>query len=350
MPTELATSLTSAGLELIRYGYSSWLIFGVPGCLLNIIILSRRQFRVTSCCNYLLAASVVLLILICFGSAANLYALDHPDPMTTIRAFCKSRPYIVQSTVMMGRWLVAIACIDRYALTSRSSRIRRFAQVHIARYTIACTIVVWLILPIHTIIYYEINPVANICTLIYSGPIALYHSIYTITMGGILPATIMITAAILIRYNLTMKRNLRRQQVNSNNAIARSNANSSAQRIRDQQALVMLFVQAIFYCVVQIPQLTRTMYGAITNNVSNKSADRLAIEKFTFTATEMCAYLFPVSAFYLYVLVSRTFRYELYVIVSTLMNKCFDRPDIRIAPITITQNTATERKDKRTAS
>ncbi|CAF5090041.1 unnamed protein product, partial [Rotaria sp. Silwood1] len=51
MPTELATSLANAGLQLIRYGYSSWLIFGVPGCLLNIIILSRRQFRVTSCCN-----------------------------------------------------------------------------------------------------------------------------------------------------------------------------------------------------------------------------------------------------------------------------------------------------------
>ncbi|CAF3939587.1 unnamed protein product, partial [Rotaria sp. Silwood1] len=40
------------------------------------------------------------------------------------------------------------------------------------------------------------------------------------------------------------------QQVNPNNVTARSNANSSAQRIHDQQALVMLFVQASFYCVV----------------------------------------------------------------------------------------------------
>ncbi|CAF3942406.1 unnamed protein product [Rotaria sp. Silwood1] len=346
MPTELPTLLASAGLQLIRYGYSSWLIFGVPGCLLNIIILSRRQFRITSCCNYLLAASVVLLILICFGSAANLYALDHPDPMTTIRAFCKSRPYIVQSTVMMGRWLVAIACIDRYALTSRSSRIRKFAQVHIARYTIACTIVVGLILPIHSIIYYEINSVANICTLLYNGPIASYHSIYTITMGGILPATIMITTAILIRYNLAMTRNFYGKQTNPNNGTTRSIANSSAQRIRDQQALVMLFVQAIFYCIVQIPQLARTMYGAIANNVSYKSADRLAIEKFTFTATEMCAYLFPVSTFYLYVLVSRIFRHELYAIVSKLINKCFNRRNIRIRPIAIMQNATIERKDQ----
>ncbi|CAF1181512.1 unnamed protein product [Rotaria sordida] len=300
--------------------------------------------------QHLLAASVVLLILICFGSAANLYALDHPDPMTTIHAFCKSRPYIVQSTVMMGRWLVAIACIDRYALTSRSSRIRKFAQVHIARYTIAYTIVVWLILPIHMIIYYEINSVANICTLSYSGSIAFYHSIYTITMGGILPATIMITTAILIRYNLAMKRNLCGKQTNPNNATARSNTNSSAQRIRDQQALIMLFVQVTFYCIVQIPQFVRTMYGAIANNVSNKSADRLAIEKFAFTATEMCAYLFPVSSFYLYVLVSRAFRHELYAIVSTLINKCFDRRNIRIRPITIMQNATRERKDKHMAS
>ncbi|CAF3338491.1 unnamed protein product, partial [Rotaria sp. Silwood2] len=51
MPTELEASLSIVGLQLTSYGYSLWLIFGAPGGLLNIMILSRRQFRQTSCCN-----------------------------------------------------------------------------------------------------------------------------------------------------------------------------------------------------------------------------------------------------------------------------------------------------------
>ncbi|CAF4227242.1 unnamed protein product, partial [Rotaria sp. Silwood2] len=37
--------------QLIRYVCSAWIIFGVPGSLLNVILLSRQQLRVTSCCN-----------------------------------------------------------------------------------------------------------------------------------------------------------------------------------------------------------------------------------------------------------------------------------------------------------
>ncbi|CAF5120703.1 unnamed protein product, partial [Rotaria magnacalcarata] len=37
--------------QLTRYACSVWLIFGIPGCLLNVILLSRRQMRGTSCCN-----------------------------------------------------------------------------------------------------------------------------------------------------------------------------------------------------------------------------------------------------------------------------------------------------------
>ncbi|CAF4477753.1 unnamed protein product [Rotaria magnacalcarata] len=39
--------------QLTRYACSVWLIFGIPGCLLNVILLSRRQMRGTSCCNSL---------------------------------------------------------------------------------------------------------------------------------------------------------------------------------------------------------------------------------------------------------------------------------------------------------
>ncbi|CAF2728225.1 unnamed protein product [Rotaria sp. Silwood2] len=48
----IGTTLVFVQQQLIRYVCSAWILFGVPGCLLNVILLSRRQLRITSCCNF----------------------------------------------------------------------------------------------------------------------------------------------------------------------------------------------------------------------------------------------------------------------------------------------------------
>ncbi|CAF3226559.1 unnamed protein product [Rotaria sp. Silwood2] len=341
----IGTTLVFVQQQLIRYVCSAWILFGVPGCLLNVILLSRRQLRITSCCNYFLGASVIMIISLCLGCGSLLYTLNNQDPNTTIRAFCKMRVYIMQSTFMMSRWMITIACIDRYALSSRSAYVRRFAQVHVARRAVAIIIGVWLLLPIHTIIFYEIREAAGICAIVYNRVAALYHSIYTIITGGILPPIIMITSTLLIRRNLAIKRDIHEQQANVSKATTQETDHTRIQRTRDQNALAMLFIQVIVYCFVQAPQLIYTLYGAIASNVPNKSPDRLAIERFAFFFAELCVYLFPVTAFYLYILVSRTFRTELLNIVRTLFIMCFGRWNIRIMPMGNMTNTGTERGD-----
>ncbi|CAF3724097.1 unnamed protein product [Rotaria sp. Silwood1] len=339
----IGTTLTFVQQQLIRYACSAWIIFGVPGCLLNVILLSRRQLRITSCCNYFLGASVIMIISLCLGCGSLLYTLNNPDPNTTILGFCKIRVYIMQSSFMMSRWMITIACIDRYALSSRNARVRQFAHVQVARRAVAIIISIWLLLPIHTIIFYEIRQAAGICAIVYNRAAALYHSIYTIMTGGILPPAIMITSILLIRRNLAIKRDLHEQQINVSNPITEQTAHTRIQRTRDQNALAMLFIQVTVYCFVQAPQLIYTLYGAITSNVPNKSPDRLAIERFAFFFAELCVYLFPVTAFYLYILVSHTFRTELLNIVRTLLMMCFARWNIRIMPMANVTNTATER-------
>ncbi|CAF4363802.1 unnamed protein product, partial [Adineta steineri] len=47
----LTVVLSGVQQQLIRYVYSIWLIFGVPGCILDAIIFSRRRLRKISCCN-----------------------------------------------------------------------------------------------------------------------------------------------------------------------------------------------------------------------------------------------------------------------------------------------------------
>ena len=46
----LTETLNLIQRNVITYFYSVYLIFGVTGCCLNILLLCRRQFRTVSCC------------------------------------------------------------------------------------------------------------------------------------------------------------------------------------------------------------------------------------------------------------------------------------------------------------
>lgn len=283
-----------------------------------------------------------MIVSLSLGCGSLLYTLNNPDPNTTIRAFCKIRVYVMQSTFMMARWMITIACVDRYALSSRDARKRKFAQVHIARRAILLIICIWLVLPIHTLVFYEIRPGAGICAIVYDRAAALYHSIYTIITGGIAPLTIMLTCILLIQRNLNEKRVFREQSRNEGSSNSQPNTQVRTQRTRDQHALAMLLIQVLVYSIVQAPQLIYTMYGAITSNIPNKPPDRLAIERFVFFFAELSVYMFPVTAFYLYTLVSRSFRGELLSILHKSPIKWFRRWKTRIEPTGSVMNTVSK--------
>ncbi|CAF1102375.1 unnamed protein product [Rotaria magnacalcarata] len=116
---------------------------------------------------------------LCLDCGSLVFTLNNPDPNITIRAFCKIRIYIMQSTFMMSRWMITIACLDRYALSSRNARVRRFVQVKVAQRAVTVVVGVWLIPPIHTLVFYEIRDAASVYTIAYNHSAALYHSIYT---------------------------------------------------------------------------------------------------------------------------------------------------------------------------
>lgn len=54
---------------------------------------------------------------LCFGIIPYAYAGYHPNPITTISLFCKIRAYAGQYLTMLYRWLMTMACIDRYMLS-----------------------------------------------------------------------------------------------------------------------------------------------------------------------------------------------------------------------------------------
>ncbi|CAF3398395.1 unnamed protein product [Rotaria sp. Silwood1] len=233
------------------------------------------------------------------GIGPVVYSLNNPDPQIQSLLFCKLRGYIFQICLMLSRWFVAFACIDRYALTSDKAHLRNFAKPKIAYRIIIIIIIFWSIICSHRLIFYEIKE--NLCSIINNMAAALYHGLYVIIGGGIFPTVIMIISGWLIRRNLAYKHKKRTQLSLGDNQ----------RSLLDQQVLRILFAQITCYIIFTIPQLCNLVFNTISITILNRSNERLAIERFLSFIAELMLYLFPVTSFYLYTLTSRTFRKEL---------------------------------------
>jgi hypothetical protein len=212
---------------------------------------------------------------------------------------------------MSCRWLLVFACIDRCLKSSRNVRIRRFASVIIARRIIIITISIWLILPIHTLIFSDIQPPGNIACLIKNHHVAIYHRFYTIIMGGVLPILISLICCLFIREYIRKRKY--RLKIVSNKIFYRK------KKIRDQQVLFMLLIQVAIFIISTIPFMSLNIYITMTSTMTNKSTDQKAIEKFLKTLTELFIYLITLS-FYSNTLVSHTFRKQIIILFKLIIN------------------------------
>jgi hypothetical protein len=243
------------------------------------------------------------MVLLSIGIVPQLYALyNSPNPFTTISSFCKARSYLNQTSAMSCRWLLVMACVDRCFSCSTNARIRRYSSVIIARRIAILLIVIWFILPIHVLIFMDIQLPGNIACLIVNTDVALYHRFYTIIMGSALPSVITFICSLFIWRNFQQTRR-RRAVITSVGVVRRK-------KIREQQISFMLLSQVAIFIISSMPFMSFNIYDTMTRLVTNKSADRKAIEGFFKTFTELLIYLIAMS-FYSNTLVSPTFRKEL---------------------------------------
>ena len=249
--------------------------------------------------------SAMMLVNVIMGIGTYLYTLDHVNPSATIIAFCKIRVYVLQSSSMMYRWCLVGACFDRYASSSTNVHLRNLATIKLARRVIIGIVATWLVLPVHILICFNLQ--AGQCSPACGFGVALYQSLFTVIGGSILPVLILATCSMLTYRNLVQKR--KRRHVNTTQH--RTNEVERVQRQRDQQVLVMLLIQILVYIVTQTPLMILNFYSTVTIYVTNKTVDRISIERFISFLVEIMTYLFGVSAFCLYTMTSRTFRDEL---------------------------------------
>ncbi|UJR29500.1 hypothetical protein I4U23_010717 [Adineta vaga] len=280
------------------------LIFGVSGCFFNIILFSQKQFRNISCCSYFLFASITMMFVLLIGLVPHAYSAHYLSLTDQKSIACKLRGYFGQSFTMIYRWLMTMACIDRYFASSTNVILRKLTNQYLANRIIIIVILLWMILPLHNLYFLDIKD--GLCNIMKIN-FALYHSLFTLCFGGLFPPLIMIIFIKFIHSNLQSKQKLRQRNYYY---YMRKHSTDRLSNTRDHQVLLMLFVQVAFYLFTTIPWMIFLLYGALTYQIEKVSIEQKLIKRFIRYITEILIYIYPTLSFYVYTLTSKTFRKE----------------------------------------
>jgi hypothetical protein len=263
-----------------------------------------------------------MMIALIIGLVPHIYSVNYPSPFHRISILCKIRGYLGQSVVMMFRWLMTMACIDRFMLSSNDVYLREIANPRIAHSIIIKIVIICLILPVHNLIVLDM--VNGFC-IPTNRAFMLYYALFAVTFAGFLPILIMTICAILIHSNLASKRARRQRNIYQEN----EKGEVRLLRTRDHQVLLMLFIQIIVYIISIIPWSIFLLYGIYLYSINNnRSINRIIIDNFLLYLTEIFVYLYPTLSFYIYTLTSQTFRSELVNIISKLFIHKYRPPPV----------------------
>ncbi len=295
-----SSPLILAQQYLTRYGMTAYIILGNIGLLLNIAIFIAPAHRRNPFSLYILAASSCGLIGLNFSAVPVVYALDHPNPVTSTLAFCQLQFYFRHSFNQMMRTFFIFACIDRYAISSNSVRIRSFSRYSIAVRVIICVPIVLLLVSIFPTL---LRSLENGKCEGKSGLPSIILSVYITIAVGIVPLFCMMIFGLLMLKNLKKIRTRVQTNVSLVPVIHRLHK-------RDREMMRMLLMEIMCYISTTAPLAASLLYQSMTQTVI-KSIERQQIESFiTYFTGTFLIYMNNSFPFWIYICASRSFRLE----------------------------------------
>jgi hypothetical protein len=168
---------------------------------------------------------------------------------------------------------------------SRSSQ-HRFLSYRVALKMIVLTLFFWMILPIHLIIFYDIQISMNGTNHVCSSTPGLYSvflSFYSLIINGISMPLLMTIFGLLTLLNLKHYRN----QIHNNAIII-----ISLQRRKKQELSIlrMLLIQLIVNVILSLPVTIYLFYSGLTQ-YNQKSSMRIFIENYIYNMCTLLQYI-----------------------------------------------------------
>jgi hypothetical protein len=327
--TSLIASWNNAADQINRYFTIFNLLFGIVGNILNIVVLSQRSLRTNPCSWIFLVSSIFSLTAIICGLTTRVLDGWGADFTATNNLLCKMRAFFVFSSKTSVMWLIVLATIDRWLLSSINANLRKKSTLKNAQiYTI-------LIAVCSTVLYSQLfycyqaqivtAPLRCYCVTVWCR----YVTDLTLALiTNLFPLTLMILFGCMTIWNVRENRNYMMQFVTAIGIISEKKRTSTIRIIRppyglkktDTQLLTMLIVQITVLTLCVMPHAIHRLYLTFTT-ANEKSLLQEAVEKFVFDLVVQLCYTGDGMTFYIYTLSGHIFRQELLNLVRTASQK-----------------------------
>ncbi|CAF0965882.1 unnamed protein product [Adineta ricciae] len=301
----------------INYYFSIFLfIFGMVGNVLNIFVLSQRSLRSNPCAWLFLISSIANLIVILSGLTTRIVSYWTVDIIDTTGWICKTRVYVLYVSRTIASWLIILATIDRWLLSSLSARRRRLSTLKYAQHGTILVICLAVMIFSPLLYCYEAN-LMNTPLKCYTRSIVcrIFADQTYITITIILPLILMFLFGFMTMSNV--RRSKHRVQtpllLRTRHTLNENDIRLHRFRFIDRHLLIMLLVQISFFALLTVPQAFQQIYSTMTRN-NGKSSLQITIENAVFSFVILLSYLASGVPFYIYTLCGgRVFREAFFV-------------------------------------
>ncbi|CAF2456415.1 unnamed protein product [Rotaria sp. Silwood2] len=262
--------------------------------MLNILILSQRPLRSNTCALILLASSIAGTITILSGLTSRIMSNWNADISASVRWICKFRGFVLFAFRSLTFWLLMLATIDRWLISSTNVHFRHSSSYkNVLRSIFLLTL---LSLIFHCQLLYCYEPDLNntplkcfnkntICRLIND----LSFAIITI----LLPLILISIFGWMTISNIRSSQNRIKPAIRLNVVGGRLELDSHHQRRRfkkiDHHLFIMLFIQVILFSLLTFPVAIQKLYATLTMNIE-KSQLKMTIEDFVYQVALLMTY------------------------------------------------------------
>jgi hypothetical protein len=299
---DLSQWLSYISEQINRYLSPIIFIFGTVGNVLNCLVLSQRKFRTNSCALLFLVSSLVSLISILFGLTTRIMAGWNDDPSATINWICKVRAFIVFSTRTMAIWLIMLATVDRWLLSSIYIHRRQMGSIQNVRRGIIASLIL-------SSLSYSHMLFCNVANMI-NQPLQCYGTTYgcrlmtDLTYGlisNIIPFVLMVSLGLMTISNVHNVHNRVQHLVEHSKNIEHVVHKDLHLKKTDHHLLRMLLVQAVVLIMFCVPQAVQQLYMTFKpfGSVSHRQD---IINVFLYNLEVLMAFIASCMPFYVYTL------------------------------------------------
>ena len=296
-------------------------VFGLIGCLWNMLIFRHPSLRSSACCIYMFLYSIASLLQLLFGLLFRMLGDGfHADDRLNHVVWCRIRYYVTQCSSLTALSCFIWIAMDRFFSTCRSLKWRSLSSTSIARYLCLFTILVWMISALPHLFYTIPSRTSSTSTVCISSSI-IWTQILTYFINlfcyGIFPWFFMTLFGFLTLKNL---RHIRQQRIHPipNTLITRMT------RV-DKQLTSILFLQILICLISSIPYCIQCLYENITS-YQFKTIELQAQEYLFLQIVRLAFYFNYISMFYVNYFSSPIFRRLSKKVLRHLCRKRTSRP------------------------